>query len=102
MPWRLFTQLPTIFIRVASTKKRIRYFSFCAFTITLTANIFSFATILDSDDPRPMMYIGDCHLAKGDKDKARAAYETSIEWAGKGKQYAQDLERARNMLENLQ
>ena len=64
--------------------------------------IFSFATILDSDDPRPMMYIGDCHLAKGDKDKARAAYETSIEWAGTGKQYAQDLERAKNMLENLQ
>ena len=64
--------------------------------------IFSFATILDSDDPRPMMYIGDCHLAKGDKDNARAAYETCIEWAGAGEQYAQDLKRARNMLENLQ
>ncbi|WP_419532979.1 SycD/LcrH family type III secretion system chaperone [Endozoicomonas sp.] len=64
--------------------------------------IFSFATILDSDDPRPMLYIGDCHMAKGDKEKARVAYETSIEWAGDSADYAQDLERAKNMLENLQ
>ncbi|MFK0570976.1 SycD/LcrH family type III secretion system chaperone [Endozoicomonas sp.] len=64
--------------------------------------IFSFATILDSDDPRPMIYIGDCHMAKGDKEKAQVAYETSIEWASDGSEYAQDVERARNMLENLQ
>ncbi|WP_201772472.1 SycD/LcrH family type III secretion system chaperone [Endozoicomonas elysicola] len=63
--------------------------------------IFSFATILDSDDPRPMMYIGDCHMAKGDKEKAQIAYETSIEWSDGSPEYAKDLERAKNMLENL-
>lgn len=64
--------------------------------------IFSFATILDSDDPRPMLYIGDCHMAKGNKEEARLAYETSIEWANNDSEYTQDLERAKNMLKNLQ
>jgi len=63
--------------------------------------IFSFATILDSDDPRPMIYIGDCHLAKGDKEKAKLAYETSIEWSDKGEEYSEDVKRAKSMLENL-
>ncbi|USE35287.1 SycD/LcrH family type III secretion system chaperone [Endozoicomonas sp. SCSIO W0465] len=63
--------------------------------------IFSFATLLDSDDPRPMMYIGDCHLAKGDRENARISYETSIDWAGDSPKYAGDLDRAKNMLENL-
>ncbi len=63
--------------------------------------VFSFATILDSDDPRPMLYIGDCHLAMGDKEKAQAAYETAIEWAGESDDYEEDKERARSMLENL-
>ena len=63
--------------------------------------IFSFATLLDSDDPRAMMYIGDCHMAKGDKEKAQISYETCIEWAGDSAEYAKDLERAKNMLENL-
>lgn len=63
--------------------------------------IFSFATILDSDDPRPMLYIGDCHLAMGNKDEAKTAYETAIEWAGSRDEFAEDKERAQNMLENL-
>lgn len=63
--------------------------------------IFSFATILDSDDPRPMLYIGDCHLAMGSKDEAQAAYETAIEWAGAKEEFAEDKERAHSMLENL-
>ncbi len=64
--------------------------------------IFSFTTILDSDDPRPMLYIGDCHMAKGDKDSARIAYETSLEWASDSEEYAQDIERVKIMLENLE
>ena len=64
--------------------------------------IFSFTTILDSDDPRPMLYIGDCHMAKGDKENARIAYETSLEWASDSEQYFDDIERVKNMLENLQ
>lgn len=63
--------------------------------------IFSFATILDSDDPRPMLYIGDCHLAMSNKDEARTAYETAIEWAGDKAEFEEDRERARSMLENL-
>ncbi|WP_257266651.1 SycD/LcrH family type III secretion system chaperone [Endozoicomonas sp. ONNA2] len=63
--------------------------------------IFSFATLLDSDDPRPMMYIGDCHMAKGDRENARISYETSIDWANDSPEYAKDLARAKNMLENL-
>ncbi|WP_299731955.1 SycD/LcrH family type III secretion system chaperone [uncultured Endozoicomonas sp.] len=64
--------------------------------------VFSFATLLDSDDPRPMIYIGDCHMGKGDKEKAKIAYETSMDWAGESTDYAQDIERAKNMLENLE
>lgn len=63
--------------------------------------IFSFATVLDSDDPRPMICIGDCHLAKGDKEKARMSYETSIEWAGEQSEYEEDITRAKSMLDHL-
>ena len=63
--------------------------------------IFSFATILDSDDPKPMLYIGDCHLAMGGNDEARQAYETAIEWAGENEDFIEDKERAQSMLENL-
>ncbi|MGI9275660.1 MAG: SycD/LcrH family type III secretion system chaperone [Endozoicomonas sp.] len=63
--------------------------------------VFTFATVLDTDDPRPMIYIGDCHLAMGDKEKARMSYETAIEWAGTGSDYEEDKLRAENMIENL-
>ena len=63
--------------------------------------IFSFATILDSDDPRPMLYIGDCNMALGEKDKAKAAYETALEWSVDKEEFAEDRERAQSMLDNL-
>lgn len=63
--------------------------------------IFTFATVLDADDPRPMIYIGDCHLAKGDKEKARMSYETALEWAGDNSEYTEEKQRAEGMLENL-
>ncbi|WP_236631464.1 SycD/LcrH family type III secretion system chaperone [Endozoicomonas numazuensis] len=63
--------------------------------------IFTFATVLDSDDPRPMIYIADCHLAMGDKEKAKMSYETAIEWAGSASCYEDEKQRAQNMLENL-
>ena len=64
--------------------------------------IFSFATILDSDDPRPMLYIGDCRLAMGSKNEAKIAYEAALEWAGDKEEFAEDKERAQSMLENLE
>ncbi len=63
--------------------------------------IFTFATVLDADDPRGMLYIGDCHLAMGDKDKAKGCYETAIEWGAGQAAYADELKRAENMLENI-
>ncbi len=63
--------------------------------------IFTFATVLDADDPRPMVYIGDCYLAIDNKEKARHSYETAIEWAGNNSEYAQEKQRAENMLENI-
>ena len=63
--------------------------------------IFTFATVLDADDPRPMLYIGDCHLGMGDKEKAKGCYETVIEWGAGQAAYADEIERAESMLENL-
>lgn len=63
--------------------------------------VFTFATVLDSEDPRPMVYIGDCHLALGDKEKARQSYETAIKWAGEQAEYAHEKQRAENMLDNM-
>ena len=63
--------------------------------------IFSFTTILDSEDPRPMLYIGDCQLALGNQEEAISAYETAIEWAKGSEEYADDVERAHNMLDSL-
>ena len=63
--------------------------------------IFTFATVLDADDPRPMLYIGDCHLAMDDKEKAKASYETVLEWAKGQSGYEDETQRAESMLENL-
>lgn len=63
--------------------------------------IFTFATVLDADDPKPMLYIGDCHLAMGDNEKAKMSYETAIEWAGNTAAFEEEKQRAESMLENL-
>ena len=63
--------------------------------------VFTFATVLDTNDPRPMIYIGDCHLAMGDKSKAKMSYETAMEWVGDGGEYEDDRLRAESMIENL-
>ena len=64
--------------------------------------IFTFATVLDEHDPRPMIYIGDCHLAMGDKEKARMSYEAAIEWAADTSDYEEEKQRAADMLANME
>ncbi|UYM14718.1 SycD/LcrH family type III secretion system chaperone [Endozoicomonas euniceicola] len=63
--------------------------------------IFTFALVLDEHDPRPMIYIGDCHLAMGDKEKAKQSYESAIEWASESSEYDAEKQRAAEMLDNL-
>ena len=63
--------------------------------------IFSFVTVLDSDDPRPLIYVGDCYIAMGEKDNARYAYETALEWAEDNGEFAEERTRAETMLNNL-
>ena len=62
---------------------------------------FSIASLLEPDDPRPLMYIGDCHMSKNDREKAKMSYETAIEFAGNDEKYKSDLARVKNMLENI-
>ena len=61
--------------------------------------IFTYAAVLDGDDPRAMMYIGDCHMGQGDKEKARQSYEMAIEWAGESAEYAEDKARAEALMQ---
>ncbi len=62
---------------------------------------FSFAATMNTDDPRPMLYMGDCYLAQGDDAGAKVAYEAAAEWAGDQKEFAEEKKRAKNMLSNL-
>lgn len=59
--------------------------------------ILSFACVLDTDDPRGMLYIGDCHMALNRPGAAKVAYETAIAWAGDQKEFRQEKSRAHIM-----
>jgi type III secretion system low calcium response chaperone LcrH/SycD len=63
-------------------------------------DLFSFAAILDSTDPRAMLYLGDCHLKNNDKEKAKLAYEVCVETGNKSKNYKSYVTKAKNMLKN--
>lgn len=62
---------------------------------------FGFAASMNTDDPRPMLYIGDCYLALGEGDSAKVAYETAVEWAADQEEFAGEKKRATNMLSSL-
>lgn len=64
-------------------------------------DFFGFAAAMDTDDPRAMLYIGDCHLAMGDDEAAKIAYQTSADWAGSQEEFAEEKQRAQNMLSSL-
>ncbi len=59
--------------------------------------LFSFASALDTDDPRAMLYIGDCQMAMGKPAAAKVAYETAVKWAGDQAEYKDEQIRAQNM-----
>ena len=59
--------------------------------------LFSFASALDTDDPRAMLYIGDCHLACGRAKAARLAYRTAVQWAGDQEEFKAEKIRAMTM-----
>ena len=44
---------------------------------------YRFASFLDLENPRPMYYAAECHLALGQKDEARAALDALVEYAPK-------------------
>ena len=59
--------------------------------------LFSFASALDTDDPRAMLYIGDCQIALGKPAAAKVAYETAAQWAADQLEYKDEQLRAQNM-----
>ena len=44
---------------------------------------YRFASFLDLENPKPMYYAAECHLALGQKDEARAALDALAEYAPK-------------------
>ena len=63
--------------------------------------LFSFAAAMNTDDPRAMLHIGDCHLAMDNGEAAKIAYKTSIDWAGDQEEFSDEKKRAENMLSSL-
>jgi len=59
--------------------------------------VLSFACVLDTDDPRGMLYIGDCHMALDRPGAAKVAYETAVSWAGDQESFRQEKKRAQAM-----
>ena len=58
--------------------------------------LFSFASALDTDDPRAMLYIGDCNMALGKPAAAKFAFETSVKWASDQPEFKDEQLRAEN------
>jgi type III secretion system low calcium response chaperone LcrH/SycD len=59
---------------------------------------YSFATLLDLEDPRPPLYAADCHLQLGNLTSAASALTAATEWAGSKPEYAGIRDRAQTML----
>ena len=63
---------------------------------------YSYAMLLDVNDPRPPLQAADCHIALGNKDKAISALTAAIEWSGSQSKYAPVKQRAQALLEVLE
>lgn len=63
--------------------------------------IFTFVTVLDTEDPKPVIYLGDCYLAEGNNEKSMEYYVAAVKLAGEKDEYTQDKERAETMIENI-
>ena len=63
---------------------------------------YTFAMMLDSDDPRPPLQAADCHIALGNKEAAISGLTAASLWAGDNEQYRAIKQRAEALLEILQ
>lgn len=63
---------------------------------------FTFAGMLDADDPRPPMQAAECHIALGNTDAAISGLYAAQEWSGDRPEYQQLKQRASAMSELLQ
>lgn len=63
---------------------------------------YTFAMLLDSDDPHPPLYAADCHIALGNREEAISGLTAALEWAGKKPEYQAVRNRATNLMEILQ
>ncbi len=62
---------------------------------------YSFAMLLDADDPRPPLQAADCHIALGNRDAALSGLSTAIDWSGDDAQYQAVKQRAEALLDIL-
>lgn len=63
---------------------------------------FTYASILDTNDPTPPLYAADCHLALGNLKAAESGFFAAHEWAADKQEYKAVKERAKNMLDIIQ
>lgn len=63
--------------------------------------VLGYACALDTSDPQPVMYIGDCLLAAGDTDAAGLAYEAAIDWADDEVQWKNEIAHSKSMLSSI-
>lgn len=63
---------------------------------------YSYAMLLDVNDPRPPLQAADCHIALGDKTKAISALTAAIEWSSDQPKYQTVKQRAQALLQILE
>lgn len=68
---------------------------------TLASMYFQLAAGLEEENPAPMLHTAECLLILKDRDGAKAALEFAVERARGKEEYAQLLQKAEVMLENL-
>ncbi len=59
---------------------------------------YSYATLLDIEDPRPALHAADCYLILGNKEAAESALNAVIEFSGNDPAKKQFKERAETLL----
>ena len=62
---------------------------------------YTFAGLLDADDPHPPLQAADCHIAMGNRDAAISGLSTAIEWSGDKPEYQAVKARAEALLDLL-
>lgn len=59
---------------------------------------YTFASMLDADDPLPPLHAGECHLATGNLEAAESGFYAAVNWATKP-EHAKVKDRASGLLE---